>query len=136
MSNISTPSILTLGVPGFSYEDLYRPERLKDLHDVFLREVGEAEPDLRRRWDEYRTDPDAPRPAPEVSLLYVRMAPYLSRFLARMFGIEEEVRGLAADTAEQDVLFRFKADFVRRRVVRMCSSGSRPTSCAGAWCRS
>jgi NADPH-dependent glutamate synthase beta subunit-like oxidoreductase/NAD(P)H-flavin reductase len=123
MSHPAEPSTLTLGVPGFTYADLYRPERLRDLHDVFLREVGEADADLRRRWDEYRAAPDARGSAPEVSLLYVRMAPYLSRFLARMFRIEEEVRRLAAATAEQDVLFRFKADFMRRRVLPLLKSG-------------
>ena len=109
--------------PGVQYADLYRPERLRDLHEVFLREVGGADPDLLRRWDEYRADPDAPRPAPDVSLLYVRMAPYLSGFLAKLFGIGDEVRGLAAATAEQDVLFRFKADFVRRRVMPLLKGG-------------
>ena len=123
MSHPAKPSTLTLGVPGFTYADLYRPERLRDLHEVFLREVGGADPDLLRRWDEYRADPGAPRPAPDVSLLYVRMAPYLSGFLARLFGIVDEVRGLAAATAEQDVLFRFKADFVRRRVVPLLKGG-------------
>ena len=123
MSHSPTPDVLALGVPGFTYADLYRPERLRDLHDVFLREVGAADADLLRRWDEYRADPDAPRPAADVSLLFVRMAPYLSRFLARMFGIDDEVRGLAAATAEQDVLFRFKADFVRRRVLPLLKGG-------------
>jgi NADPH-dependent glutamate synthase beta subunit-like oxidoreductase/NAD(P)H-flavin reductase len=123
MTDTATPSLLQLGVPGFSYADLYAPERLRDLHDVFLREVGDTDPDLRRRWDAYRADPDAPRPAPEVSLLYVQLAPYLSRFVARMFGIEAEVRSLADATAEQDVLFRFKADFVRRRVLPLLKGG-------------
>ena len=43
MSDNSKPPALILGVPGFTYPDLYHPERLKDLHDVFVREVGEAE---------------------------------------------------------------------------------------------
>ncbi|MGE5198987.1 MAG: pyridine nucleotide-disulfide oxidoreductase, partial [Rhodospirillaceae bacterium] len=123
MTDTSTPSALILGVPGFTYADLYRPERLRDLHDVFLQEVGDADPDLRQKWDTYRADPEALRPAPEVSLLYVRMAPHLSRFLARMFGIEADVRAVAAATAEQDVLFRFKADFVRRRVLPLVKGG-------------
>jgi NADPH-dependent glutamate synthase beta subunit-like oxidoreductase/NAD(P)H-flavin reductase len=127
MSDKPTPSALRLGVPGFTYADLYQPQRLRELHDVFLREVGKDDADLLRRWDEYRADPGAPRPAHEVSLLYVRMAPYLSGFLARMFGVEEEVRGLAAATAEQDVLFRFKADFVRRRVLPLLKGGQSVT---------
>jgi NADPH-dependent glutamate synthase beta subunit-like oxidoreductase/NAD(P)H-flavin reductase len=118
-------AVLELGLPGFTYADLYRPERLRDLHGVFLREVGGDDADLLRRWNEYRADPGATRPAPEVSLLYVRMAPYLSRFLARLFGIEAQVRGLAAATAEEDVLFRFKADFVRRRVLPLLK-GAQP----------
>jgi NADPH-dependent glutamate synthase beta subunit-like oxidoreductase/NAD(P)H-flavin reductase len=127
MNQPEKPPTLTLGVPGFSYADLYRPERLRELHDVFLREVGGVDPDLLRRWDEYRADPDAPRPAPDVSLLYVQMAPYLSRFLATIFGIQDDVRRLAAATAEQDVLFRFKADFVRRRVLPLLKGGQRVT---------
>ena len=127
MIDTLTPSALILGVPGFTHADLYRPERLRDLHDVFLREVGDADPDLLQRWDAYRADPAAPRPASEVSLLYVRMAPHLSRFLARMFGIEADARALAAATAEQDVLFRFKADFVRRRVLPLLKGGQSVT---------
>ena len=46
MSHSPTPDVLALGVPGFTYADLYRPERLRDLHDVFLREVGAADADL------------------------------------------------------------------------------------------
>ena len=123
MDHPAKPSTLSLGVPGFTYVDLYRPERLRDLHDAFLQHVGGADPDLLRKWNQYRADPDAPRPAPEVSLLYVRMAPYLSGFLARLFGIGDEAGSLAAATAEQDVLFRFKADFVRRRVVPLLKGG-------------
>ena len=64
-------------------------------------------------------EPDRPRPATEISLLYVRMAP-----------LSEPVRGAS----------------VRRRAGRRghrrgrhegpttASSGSRPTSSAGAWC--
>ena len=55
---------------------------------------------------------------------YVRMAPHVSRFVARLFGIEAEVAAIAAATAEQDVLFRFKADFVRRRVLPLLKGGA------------
>ena len=125
MSHPAKPSALTLGVPGFTYADLYRPERLRDLHEVFLREVGGADPDLLRRWDEYRADPGAPRPAPDVSLLYVRMAPYLSGFLARLFGIGDEGRGLAAADRQripprqwQRLLADFQAGHLRQARIR------------------
>ena len=126
MSDHAQPDVLNLGVPGFTYADLYQPDRLRELHDVFLRDVEQAEPDLRRRWDEYRQAPDAPRPATEVSLLYVRMAPYVSRFVARLFGVEQDVASLAAAARAQDDLFRFKVDFVRRRVLPLLKGGSAP----------
>jgi NADPH-dependent glutamate synthase beta subunit-like oxidoreductase/NAD(P)H-flavin reductase len=123
MIHPSEREVLTLGVPGFTYADLHVPERLRDLHDVFLRAVGEADPDLGRRWDEYRHAPDAPRPATDVSALYVQMAPHVSRFVTRLFGVEEEVAALETATGAQDVLFRFKADFVRRRVAPLLKGG-------------
>jgi len=124
MSHLPQPDVLNLGVSGFTYADLYQPDRLRDLHDVFLRDLEQAEPDLRRIWDEYRQAPDAPRPATEVSLLYVRMAPYVSRFVARLFGVEAALAAVAAATRAQDDLFRFKVDFVRRRVLPLLKGGA------------
>jgi len=118
-------------VPGFSYADLHDPLRLRDLHDTFLDEVGTGDADLRRQWDAFCAAPDAPRPATEVSLLYTRMAPHLSRFLARMFGIERQLAAMAAGTRAQDDLFRFKADFVRRRVLPLLKGGARVEASAG-----
>jgi NADPH-dependent glutamate synthase beta subunit-like oxidoreductase/NAD(P)H-flavin reductase len=126
MSQIPQTDVLKLGVSGFTYPDLYQPDRLRELHDLFLRDLEQAEPDLRRRWDEYRRNPDAPRPATDVSLLYVRMAPFVSRFVARLFGIEGALASLAASTRAQDDLFRFRADFVRRRVLPLLKGGSAP----------
>src|SRR5204863_7121524 len=55
--------------------------------------------------------------APEVSALLVAMAGHLSRFLTKLFGIASEVDVLAAATADQNPVFRFKVDFIRRRVI-------------------
>ena len=64
-----------LGVAGFTFDDLHRPERLGDLYERFCEEVAEADPAFWREWDAYRQAPDAPRPATDVSSLLVRMAP-------------------------------------------------------------
>ena len=37
---------LRLGIRGFEYSDLYKPERLKELADVFECEVAESNPEL------------------------------------------------------------------------------------------
>ena len=117
MNNTGLSAELRLGIDGFTYPDLYKPERLKELLDVFDCEVAGANPELFATWDDYRNHPDKPRSAPEISALLVAMADNVSQFLTRMFGIASEVDALAAATAEQNPVFRFKIDFVRRRVV-------------------
>src|SRR5262245_15747978 len=115
--NIGTSVDLDLGITGFTYADLYRPDRLKELLDVFDCEVLADNPELFAAWDDYRNHPEKPRKAPEVSALLVAMAERVSQFVTRLFGVALEVEALAAATADQDPIFRFKTDFVRRRVI-------------------
>jgi hypothetical protein len=46
----------------------------------------------------------------------VNMAPYVSRFLARLFQIGPETAAVRRATSAQDDLFRFRIEFVKRRV--------------------
>jgi NADPH-dependent glutamate synthase beta subunit-like oxidoreductase/NAD(P)H-flavin reductase len=115
--NTGLSTELRPGVPGFEYADFYKPERLKELLDVFDCEVAAINPELFAAWDDYRNHPDKPRKQPEISALLVAMATHVSQFLTKLFGIAREVEDLAAATADQDPVFRFKVDFVRRRVI-------------------
>jgi len=108
---------LHLGVPGLTYKNLYRPDRLRELHDIFDAQVAAENPELFAKWDAYRRDPAAPRTPVEISALLVSMADHVSRFVTKLFGVEAEAEALAAATANQDPVFRFKIDFVRRRVL-------------------
>ncbi len=112
------PSVeLRLGVAGFNYTDLYKTDRLRDLLNVFDAEVAAGNPELFSKWDAYRLEPGGPRASVEVSALLVAMAGYVSRFVTRLFGVEAEAEALANATADQNPVFRFKIDFVRRRVL-------------------
>src|SRR5215510_2106468 len=115
--NTGTPTELRLGLDGFEYADLYKPERLKELLDVFDCEVAAANPELFAAWDDYRNHPEKPRKAQEISALLVAMTAQVSQFLTKLFGIAPEVDALAAATADQTPVFRFKVDFIRRRVL-------------------
>src|SRR4051794_34165926 len=115
--NTGPSAELRLEIPGFEYSDLYKPERLRELLDVFDCEVAVANPELFASWDDYRNHPEKPRKAPEISALLVAMAGHVSQFVTKMFGIAAETDALAAATADQDPVFRFKIDFVRRRVL-------------------
>jgi len=125
MDTASIPTAgLELGVSGFSFSDLQNAERLRELHELFCGEVMGDDPAWWARWEAYRADPDAPRPAPEVSALLVRMSGHVSRFVARLFRIEAETGALREETLRQDPIFRFKVDFVRRRALPLRKSGT------------
>lgn len=115
--NTGSPAQLRLGIEGFTYRDLYQPERLKELLDVFDCDMAAADPELFAAWEAYRSDAGKLRPATEVSALLVAVAAQVSQFITRLFSIQPEVEELATATADQNPIFRFKVDFVRRRVI-------------------
>src|SRR2546425_5504608 len=108
MKNSELSTELRLGIGGFEYSDLHKPERLRELLDVFDCEIAAANPELFAAWDDYRNHPEKPRKAAEISALLVAMSVHVSQFLTKMFGIAPEVEALAAATADQDPVFRFK----------------------------
>jgi NADPH-dependent glutamate synthase beta subunit-like oxidoreductase/NAD(P)H-flavin reductase len=124
------PITLRLGIPGISYSDLFDPDRLKELHNTFDAELAEANPELFASWSGYRSNPGQTRTPVEVSALLVGVAEHLSRFLVRLFQIESEVEALAAKTSDQTPVFRFKIDFVRRRVLPALKKISIPQDAA------
>src|SRR5512139_479750 len=99
----SSPDI-ELGAPGFTVADLHSAPRLRDLYECFCQEVARRDPSFWAEWESYRQDPDGPRRPTELSSLLVRMAPHVSRFLARLFHVEAEAEALVAATlAEEDL---------------------------------
>ena len=125
------PITLRLALPGFSYSDLFNPDRLKKLNDIFDGELAAANPDLFASWDSYRRNPLEPRKPVEISALLVGVAGHLSRFVTQLFQIETEAEALAAATSDQSPVFRFKVDFVRRRVLPGLKKISLPQDAAG-----
>ena len=87
-----------LGLPGYTFEDLHRPERLASLYDRFCEEVRAADPAFWREWDAYRQAPDAPRPPLALSNLLIAMAPHVSRFLQRLFEVDAPAEAIAEST--------------------------------------
>ena len=113
-----------LGVPGYTFADLHEPERLASLYERFCEETAAADPALWAEWDAYRRAPDAPMPPIVLSNLLIAMAPHVSRFLKRLFEVDAPAATIAASTRTQDDLFRFKVDFVRRRVLPLLKNGA------------
>jgi len=121
-------SASVLGVSGYSFDDLHDPERLSSLYERFCEQVGADDPALWREWDAYRRSPDAPRPPVALSNLLIAMAAHVSAFVKRLFDVDRPARAIADATEAQDDLFRFKVDFVRRRVLPLLKGGAHAIS--------
>src|SRR5688500_18877642 len=106
-----------LGVPGFTYQDLHREDRLAELHRVFSRELEAEDPSLAERLAVWRANPGA-LDAITLSRLLVEAARPVSRFVVRLFGVEKEWRAQASAAGPEAVLFRFRRDFLLRRAAR------------------
>ncbi|HEY5677043.1 MAG TPA: pyridine nucleotide-disulfide oxidoreductase, partial [Myxococcales bacterium] len=106
-----------LGIPGFRYSDLHDPARLADLtaaFDAFLRSADEP---LFSRYDAHRGGSARLRGAAESELL-LQVGAQVSRFVARLFEVEEDFAALREAAGRDAPIFRVKREFVQRRVFR------------------
>jgi NADPH-dependent glutamate synthase beta subunit-like oxidoreductase/NAD(P)H-flavin reductase len=107
---------LRLGVDGFAWPDLHRPEGLARLHDAFEAWLAERDAVGLELLRQHRADPDRLSPT-ENSALMIRLAPFVGAFLARLFGVEREVDAAREALLAEEPVFRFKKHFVKRRVL-------------------
>ncbi len=109
---------LHIGIPGFSYADLYNPTRLRDLTELFHESVRISDADLWSRFDHYRTTQGNGMQPEAISQVIVDVAPHLSAFIAELFQVKDR-HGRLRHAVEQDaVIFLFKREFVSRRALK------------------
>lgn len=120
-----TPSVdesvtdLALSFGDFTYADLYRTERLRELAEFFYQELERADTEAAREFARYRAAQGGGFNEREESNLLVSVAPHLGRFLARLFGVEREYDALIAKAQAEAVIAEFKKMFVQRRVRKL-----------------
>jgi hypothetical protein len=112
---MTTPPSLQLAF-GFRFEDLYDAPALQRLDQTFLEWLARSDPALAFRVAEARLDPAALEAKQEATLL-LELAPHLEDFLARLFGIESEVRALEERHDALAPLFSVKRLFVQRKAM-------------------
>ena len=119
---------------GFAFEDLYSVDGLARLDAAFLAALDADRPDLAKRLKVARLDaafaasldtgsqktaardrPTEPNKEEDYSALLIDLAPYFEDFVGRLFGIEAELRALAARHSELAPLYTVKRQFVQRR---------------------
>jgi NADPH-dependent glutamate synthase beta subunit-like oxidoreductase/NAD(P)H-flavin reductase len=109
---------LQLGVPGFKYADLNRVRRIESLDRAFFAELDKNEPDLASDFRAYRDSGGTDRNRLQEAELLIRVAPYAGAFLARLFRIEDEHDKLCDKIRDDDVIFKWKRQFLERRVLK------------------
>jgi len=106
-----------LGVPGFNYSDLFDAARLKDLADAFYAEVAEKEPVLHEALTKYITTRGEGIERRAESTILTDSAPYLSDFIARLFGISDVRTSVEKAVLIQNPIWQYKF-FVQRRATK------------------
>jgi len=109
---------MALGIEGFTYADLYDPARLRELHAVFDRIFAAEAPEPFAQFDAYRTSRAQGMTALQQSEALLAAAPHVGRFLGRLFGVEKDLETFQDAVRKDDPLWRFRKDFVKKRVLR------------------
>jgi NADPH-dependent glutamate synthase beta subunit-like oxidoreductase/NAD(P)H-flavin reductase len=108
-----TTTALQLGF-GLDFPALYRHDGLVEVDRAFDEFLRAADAALRDRMHAGRAAPET-LSAKDESALILDLAPHLEQFIARLFGIGDEVGALKRRHDEQSPLFSVKRQFVQRR---------------------
>ncbi len=111
------PAELALGIPGFTFLDLHRPERLADLHREFLDELRASDAALHGRWTRH-ADGTERVTGPAESTLLIQVSRRVSTFVARLFQIETTVAARRQTLTDRLIVYRVRDQFVKKVVKR------------------
>ena len=102
---------------GLAFEDLYTADGVRRIDALFLDHLKDSDAALHQRLAAAR-QADGDLPAKDASELLVDAAPHVEDFVAALFGVEKEVRALAAATDELAPVQVCRRMFVQRRAVK------------------
>jgi NADPH-dependent glutamate synthase beta subunit-like oxidoreductase/NAD(P)H-flavin reductase len=109
---------MPLGIEGFAYEDLYDPSRLRALHEVFRSWFAAQGADMYGRFEQYRACGGEGMSAVQQSDALLAAAPFVGEFIAKLFHVEAEVDEFRQTVRANDPIWRFRKDFLKKRVLR------------------
>jgi NADPH-dependent glutamate synthase beta subunit-like oxidoreductase/NAD(P)H-flavin reductase len=106
-----------LGVADFTYADLHKPARLRQLAEAFYAELAQENPVLHTALMQYLAVRGENYEQKAESKILIDAAPYLSAFVAKLFKIERERENLQNSALAQNPVWVFKS-FVQRRATK------------------
>jgi hypothetical protein len=101
---------------GLTFADLYTAAGAARIDQLFVDALRAADPALAERLAAARAAPDALAAKAESALL-IDVAPHVEDFVARLFGIEADVRALEAQHHALAPLYAVKRQFVQRKAM-------------------
>ena len=109
---------LTLGIPDFTYADLYDASRLKDLLDVFDASVKFHDVEIYDKFAAYRQNQGEGLKPEEISDLLVKMGPYVGQFVAKLFNVSEQHQAQGVKIRDEiDTIFTYKNEVIEKLAV-------------------
>src|SRR4051794_26655775 len=108
---------IELGIEGFSFSDLFDAIRLKELADTFYEDLKAEDQVLYPALMKYLAAGGKGYEPKVASKILTDAAPYLSRFIARLFSIDAERSELEKEILVQNPVWAFKY-FVQRRAIK------------------
>lgn len=109
---------LAINIPGFTFHDLFKSEKLATLTNIFYERVELSDPALWQRFKTYRDSNGKGLSEIEVSNLLVDLARHLSSFVQTMFGVTEECNRMRVETQRDQIILQFKREFFSRRALK------------------
>jgi NADPH-dependent glutamate synthase beta subunit-like oxidoreductase/NAD(P)H-flavin reductase len=114
----SDPGELNLGIAGFCYEDLYTAAGLSRLTTTFHEYLKSKDAEAWKQFDSLIAHHGQLATPIATSNALLAAAPYLSAFLVQLFGIEQAADLLKSTIDKDQVVWKFKQDFVKKRVFK------------------
>ncbi len=118
MDERTTTDIPALARAGLTWTDLFRPDRLAELHARFVADLREAAPETAARFEAYAAAKGVGSSPAAISEMLTEVAPHVGAFVARLFGIEDARRALMVDAMDVAPIFRMQEQLVKRRAIK------------------
>ncbi len=112
------PAELVLGVPGYTYADLFDPAKLATLTEEFDRWFSARAPEAHAEFARYRDARGEGMTPQQASDALIAAAPHVSAFVQRLFGIEADAGVLRDAILADDPVWKLKKEFTKKRVFK------------------
>ncbi|OQK15765.1 pyridine nucleotide-disulfide oxidoreductase [Methyloprofundus sedimenti] len=106
---------LILGISGYHYADLHKPEKLSELLKEFEHSLKTVDSVLYTEFINYRNSQGKDMSAVQISELLIRMAPLVGSFIAKLFNIEKSrIKQINRIQHEFDHIFVYRNEIISK----------------------